>query len=516
MEHAALIKSEDQDRSPAVRHPALSKTRDLVQGGPPSRVLIVDDEQVIREILSDFLLMEGFQVATAGNGREALEVIERQRINMVISDLKMPEMGGLDLLAHLQVEHPDLVTLVMTGYGTVETAIEAMKLGAFDYVLKPFKVEEVMHTVRRGLEQQRLKAENFELRAALSLYRLANRLGTEVELEPTLSLIVETVKEQTEAQRVCVVLFPTEDTHWPGAFVGSGAPITQADLTELGLSTTEAVLAHEGRAFRYLKTTDNTRKVNSLLVGPLVSKACLLGVIIATRCTSRFFNEGDRKLLRIIADRAAVAVHNAQLFETQDRTFHSTIEALATALEEKDRYTAGHSQRVAEFAEITARELGRTAEECEWVYQGGRLHDIGKMTIRADELNKPGPLTDEEYKRFQEHPKFGEELLSPIPSFRQLIPAIGGHHEKWDGSGYPRGLVGEDIHWMARIMAVADTYDAMTSHRAYRSALKHKTAVAELERCAGTQFDPEVVPAFVVAIEKWRTKRAAEGRDYPR
>ncbi len=483
--------------------------------GQPARILVVDDELVIREILSDFLTMEGYQVLTAEDGSVAVEVLARERVNMVISDLKMPQMGGLELLEHIRDHHPELVTLIMTGYGTVESAIEAMKRGAFDYVLKPFKVEEVVHTVRRALNQARLQAENIELRGALSLYELAGHLGDTIELAPTLRLLVETVAEQSGADRVSAVLLPDEDERWEGAATG-GEPITDADLTEDGIRLPHAVLASNGRCFKYLRGSALTAEVSSLLMTPLVSRGKNLGFIIAVRDGGRSFNEGDRKLLTIIADRAAVAVHNAQLFTSLERTFVHTIEAFVTALEEKDRYTAGHSERVAEFAQVTAKEMDLGEDYVELIYQAGRLHDIGKLTIRTEELNKPGPLTDDEYERFKAHPGYGEMLLAKIPAFKKVLPGVGGHHEKYDGSGYPRGLEGENIPLMARIMAVADTYDAMTSHRAYRSALKHAIAVKELSRCAGTQFDPDVVESFLVAIERWRDARREAGREYPR
>ena len=476
----------------------------------------MDDESVIREILSDFLMMEGYQVLTAGDGTEAVEVLGRETVHMVISDLKMPQMGGLELLAHIREHYPELVTLIMTGYGTVETAIEAMKRGAFDYVLKPFKVEEVMHTVGRAFAQQRLRAENIELRAALSLYQLAGNLGDAIELAPTLRLVVDTVLAETQADRVSLILRPDEDQSWEGASAGEGEPITDADVTVEALSLTGAVVASNGRAFKYLRGSRRTQNVTSMMATPLTSQASPLGLLVAVREGGRAFIEGDRKLLTIIADRAAVAVHNAQLYSNLERSFVTTIEAFVTALEEKDRYTAGHSERVAEFALVTAREMGLAEQQCDLIYQGGRVHDIGKLTLKSDELNKPAALTDEEFQRFRAHPAYGERLLQDIPIFRKVLPAVGGHHEKWDGSGYPRGLSGDEIPLMARIMSVADTYDAMTSHRAYRSALKHTVAIAELDRCAGTQFDPDVVSAFLVAIETWRDERQAQGREYPR
>ena len=480
-----------------------------------ARVLVVDDEQVIREILSDFLLMEGYQVLTAANGRVALDVLAHHAVHLVLSDLKMPEMGGLELLEGIRDRYPEVVTLIMTGYGTVETAIEAMKRGAFDYVLKPFKVEEVVHTVRRGLEQQRLRAENIELRAALSLYQLAARLGDEPDLARTLRLVVATVLEQTNADRVSVILLPDDDVRWEGASSGHGEPITEHDLAEAALGLHGSVLANQGRAFRFLRGSDCTAPVTSLLMTPLTGRHKLLGLLVAVRHGGRPFIEGDRKLMTIIADRAAAAVHNAQLFETQERTFRHTIEALVTTLEEKDRYTAGHSARVAEFAEITARQMGLDEEFVQLIHQSGRLHDLGKIKLRTEELNKPGPLTPEEYERFKMHPVYGEELLGPIPSFRDVLPGVWGHHERFDGNGYPRGIGGDNIPLMARIMAVADSYDAMTSHRAYRTALTHGYAIGELVRCSGTQFDPTCVDAFLVAIETWRAVRSVAGESYP-
>lgn len=507
----------------AQRDPSVADGSGVERGGvarpagvEPARILVVDDEQVIREVLADFLLMEGFQVATVADGEAALAELERRSYNLVISDLKMPGMGGLELLAALRERFPDVVALIMTGYGTVETAIEAMKRGAYDYVLKPFKVEEVVHTVKRGLDRQRLRAENIELRSALSLYRLAARLGDELELDAVLRLVVDTVHEQTAADRVSVILLPHDDIRWEGAHAGAGEPLTEHDLTEEAIAAREPVLALNGRCFRYLRGSERTAGVTSLLLMPLVSRGRMLGILVAARDGERPFVEGHRKLLTILADRAAAAVHNAQLFEEQERTFRETIEAFVTALEDKDRYTRGHSERVAEFAQVTAREMGLPPREVELIYQGGRLHDIGKLTIKTEELNKPGALTPEEFERFKQHPVFGEQLMKRIPCFRPVLPAIAGHHEKFDGTGYPRGLKGEEIPLMARIMAIADTYDAMTSHRAYRSALSHAVAVDEIRRCSGTQFDPAVVEAFCRAIEVWREQRRAEGREYPR
>ncbi len=480
----------------------------------PARILLVDDEAVILEILSDFLLMEGHQILTASGGAEALQLLEREQVEMLISDLQMPSMDGLELLEQVKRRFPKVICLIMTGYATLDRATKAIRQGAFGSVIKPFKMEEVVLTVEKGLQAQRLQRENIELKAALSLYRLAAHLGDAVELPPTLQLIVETVAQQTEAQRACLLLFPRDGLEWLGASVG-GSPLRVEDLKPQALNLESAIQASEGRAFRYLQDTERTQEVSALLMAPLNSKGERLGLLLALREGEQRFNEGDRKLLTVIADRAAVAVHNAQLFESLERSFRHTIEALVVALEEKDPYTAGHSQRVAEYAQITAQEMGLSEREIELIYQSGRLHDIGKLTVRSEDLNKPSALVGEELSRFRRHPQCGEELLKQIPTFGPILAGVSSHHENYDGSGYPKGLKGEEIPLMARIMAVVDAYDAMTSCRAYRDALEHRIALKELQLYAGVQFDPRCVEAFVLAIRRWRTGQRKAGLSCP-
>ena len=155
------------------------------------RVLVVDDEKFIRDIIADFLGMEGYIVRTAEDGSSAVSELERARYDMIISDLKMPRMGGLELLKEVAKTHPDTLTVIMTGFGTVETAIDAMKRGAYDYILKPFKVEEIVHIVQRGLEKRRLAAENLRLREALSLYKVSEAIAASLSLDEVVSTLSE-------------------------------------------------------------------------------------------------------------------------------------------------------------------------------------------------------------------------------------------------------------------------------------------------------------------------------------
>jgi HD-GYP domain-containing protein (c-di-GMP phosphodiesterase class II) len=253
----------------------------------------------------------------------------------------------------------------------------------------------------------------------------------------------------------------------------------------------------------------------SLLAVPLRIKGKLIGWIsVASFTKTRRFDEGQRKLLSIVASRATAAIENARLYEDLRATFRQTIEGLAKAIDKMDRYTAGHSDRVAQYAMYLAIRLGLPPETVEIVRQSALMHDIGKIGCVLN-LNKPGKLTQDEYEMFKRHPGYGKDILDPIKFLHPLIPGVHLHHERWDGRGYPLGLKANDIPLIARIISVADTYDAMTSDRAYRRALPHEVAVAEIERCSGTQFDPEVADNFNAGLDDYREERLAKGDKVP-
>src|SRR5690349_24960298 len=179
---------------------------DAVPPAENARILVVDDEKFIRDIIADFLAMEGYVVRTAADGAAAADELRRARFDLVISDLKMPRMGGLELLREVSEVHPDTMTIIMTGFGTVETAIDAMKRGAYDYILKPFKVEEVIHIVQRGLEKQRLAAENLRLREALSLYKVSEAIAASLSLDEVIATLSDSAIHEVRADVACTWL----------------------------------------------------------------------------------------------------------------------------------------------------------------------------------------------------------------------------------------------------------------------------------------------------------------------
>jgi HD-GYP domain-containing protein (c-di-GMP phosphodiesterase class II) len=215
-----------------------------------------------------------------------------------------------------------------------------------------------------------------------------------------------------------------------------------------------------------------------------------------------------------VGSRAAAAIENARLYEDLRATFRQTIGGLARAIDKMDRYTAGHSGRVANYATHIANVLGLGSEMVETVRQSALMHDIGKIGCTMN-LNKPGKLTLDEYDTFKRHPIFGKDILEPIKFLAPLLPGVHLHHERWDGRGYPLGLRGENVPLIARIIAVADTYDAMTTDRAYRRALPHDVAVKEIDRCTGSQFDPGVASAFTDGLDRFREEQRDKGGKVP-
>ena len=493
-------------------------------GTPSARILIVDDERVIREILSDFLKMEGYAVECAPDGAVAIEMLNAdvEPFDLVVTDLKMPNVGGIELIDHISKLNLPPVPLVMTGFGTVETAIAAMKKGAYDYILKPFKVEEVLVIIERALEKKRLREENIQLRETLSLYNMSQALNTSLSLDRVLEILLDTTMAEVDADAVCLLLRDgMTDTFTPAVQQTTYNTASEVKLDLMGVPDIKylrdefehgrPVLAHRADIERYFTSLPSGKPPLAFMALPLKVRDRLIGMLnVYGYEPGMRFTEGQRKLLSVLSGRAATAIENARLYEELKTMFRETLESLILALEAKDRYTAGHTKRVTEYTRIIVEAMALSAPDRETICQGAMLHDIGKIGIDPQKINKPGKLTDEEMTMFRSHPAIGRRIVAPIKFLENIIPCVYYHHERFDGTGYPDGLQGPDIPLGARIVAVADTYDAMTSTRAYRKALSHDVAAAELRRCRGSQFDPKVVDVFLTAMAERRSPEAAQ------
>lgn len=243
-------------------------------------------------------------------------------------------------------------------------------------------------------------------------------------------------------------------------------------------------------------------KTKTMLCIPVLIKDRLLGILQAINKKEDFFNEYDLEILTVIGSQVAVAIENSRLYNELKETFYSVVFALADTIEKRDPYTGGHTRRVMNYSIATGIEMGLNSEEIEKLKLAAILHDIGKIGIRDFILLKEGMLTDEEFSMMKNHTIYGAEILSQIKQLKEIVNGVKYHHEKFDGTGYPEGLRGEEIPIIARIIAVADAFDAMTTDRPYRKGLSSELAIRELKNSAGSQFDPMVIEAFIKAYNK--------------
>ncbi|MGB9628363.1 MAG: HD domain-containing phosphohydrolase [Thermodesulfobacteriota bacterium] len=256
---------------------------------------------------------------------------------------------------------------------------------------------------------------------------------------------------------------------------------------------------------RFFKGVDERTdfKTRNLICVPVKVKGKVIGVLEAiNKKGGEEFNKEDLSLFTSLSDQVAIALDNSRLYQELEEMFFQTAESLADAIEKRDPYTGGHTQRVTSYSLAIANYLSLGPLEKKWLKIASVLHDVGKIGIEDQILRKPAQLTPEEFNLIKRHSNMGAEIIEHIRQLKEIVPGVKYHHEQMNGKGYPEGLKGEDIPLLAKIVAVADTYDAMTTDRPYRSALSKKTAIEELKKCSGTQFDQEVVNAFVLAYEK--------------
>jgi len=490
-----------------------------------NRVLVIDDEQVVRDVLNDFLTSENFTVNSVDSAESALQELASKHYDIVLSDMKMPGMNGIELLRTIKDQKLDTMVIIMTGFGTVDTAVEAIKLGAFDYIMKPFKVDELLQVIRRAMAQLKLERENIRLKEVMNLYEMSEAVNQSLNLENVMKAIADTALRELGADLVSILLEQPQEfeTRLTEQFVYPEPEPGQPDASgsidqELIFKRMEAkpyLIIPQSQLRRFFKKLPERKGLSCLLSVPLRIKGLAVGSVNVYSYRQNYrFSDGEAKLLVILADRAAQAIDNARLYQNLRRTFRGTIEGLVSALEAKDKYTSGHSRRVTEYALLVGLALRLSAEELEKIEWAGLLHDIGKIGIRLEALNKPGKITREEHEMFKDHTLMGKQIIDQIHFLRDIVPLVYYHHENYDGTGYPERIKGDHIPLGARILAIADSYDAMTSDRPYRKALSQEEAIKELKRCGGTQFDPALVEVFIKALEENRKEAEERKREW--
>ena len=333
-----------------------------------------------------------------------------------------------------------------------------------------------------------------------ALYEVSRRLGATLDVDEVLETLLDSALALLRADAGYLVLGESPDTLFLRATRGVG----KASARQRS-SAAEWVLSHERPLV--LNAADARSPVDavtggcSLVAVPLPSASSAIGAAVVTvREASRRFTSDDVRLLSTIANQAGMAIANAELYAQLQDVYLATVRSLAEAIDAKDPYTRGHSDRVATLALLAADRLGLSHADRLALELSAYLHDIGKIGIREDVLNKPGRLDDAEAAEMRSHPTIGATILAHVEFPWTITPNVRHHHEHWDGSGYPDRLAGDEIPLLARILSVADSHEAMVSDRPYRKGRSTEEALAELRRCAGTQFDAAVVDVFCEAV----------------
>ncbi|HXM37700.1 MAG TPA: HD domain-containing phosphohydrolase [Gemmatimonadales bacterium] len=336
-------------------------------------VLVVDDEEPIRNALRKYLKQQQFEVHTAGSGEEALQQLRLHKVALMLSDIRMPGTSGVDLVPQALEIEPDLAILMLTAVNDATSAALCMQRGAMDYLTKPIELADLGRAVQRALKRREMQLENRHLN-------------------------------------------------------------------------------------QWLKEEVTTR-------------------------TAELQRERNRL----------------------ERVSTATLEALVNALEAKDPYLRGHSARVADLSANVAAEMGLAEDEVDRVRMAGRLHDLGKIGTRESVVNKEGPLTAEEFEHVKQHVIIGAQILAPLVHLGDVVAMVKSHHERWDGTGYPDGLRGEEVPLGGRVIAAAEVFDALTTSRPYQEKMTPEQAVDRMADLSGTVLDPRVLEALVRIVGRRQT-----------
>jgi len=475
-------------------------------------VLVVDDEPALREICEEALSDVGYSVSLASDGEDALVRLAAQSFDLVISDLRMPALNGQDLLSQIRQRKLDVDFLVMTGYGTTETAVDLMKNGAADYIAKPFDLKHLQLRVRSILEQRKLRKEQEKLSAVVRMLNLSKGLGSQLNHVAVVEEFLSHLRENFSPDAICLLL-PEMMGHRPTLV--QGRLLEANEVLRLFVTRLCDKILNQGRS--YLLDQLTLRKSNfnpaifpngfpySVMAVPLDLPHKRIGSIALVRDESNaIYHEQDLQLLGVFASHTASSLQNSHLYSRLRTMNQDVIRSFAQAVEVKDQYTRGHSERVADYACRLGQSIGLAAKELERLQIAGMLHDIGKIGIPDHILNKPGALTEDEYENMKRHSSMGREILGQVSAMSDVTDIIYHHHERVDGLGYPDGLSGDAVPFLARIICLVDSYEAMTSNRAYRQSLPLDKVMYALDRGAGSQWDKDLTLAWMSIVEKDR------------
>ncbi|HOO37737.1 MAG TPA: response regulator [Deltaproteobacteria bacterium] len=465
------------------------------------KVLIVDDDPGIRSTISELIEELGYLCETASDGLDAVELLDSGPYLCVFTDIMMPNMSGLELIKKIKARDVSLPIIVITGYASLEIAIDAMKYGASDFISKPFKVKQIELMLNKVKREKDLVEENKRFSDTLQLHRLIDNLVGQIEDKNEELISLQAISEKIISMKgirdlvgaiidVSKQLLDEADVRF--------FPISRKHNTLIDPDGGKEILLEPGLLKGNIIRKNGSGKALTdkfETIFPLMIEGQVFGALDIL--TSSILGDDKESKILYLLDRSAERMENVALYEGLYENMLSTLNSMAKILDARDPHTSQHSTRVTSLSMAMGKALGLDEDDLDVLYIAASLHDIGKVGIPDHILLKPDGLTNEEFAVIKKHPDIGADILKPIPPMAKETEIIRHHHERYDGRGYPAGLKGKEIPYLSRIISLADSFDAMTSDRPYRDGMSIEKAVEEIERCKGSQFDPELAEIFI-------------------
>lgn len=499
-----------------------------------ARIFVVDDEKQICALLKRLLEREGHDVTAFDRPEDALAAVERERPDLLVTDLMMPVMSGLELIERVRERLPDIAALVITGYASIENVVDALRGGVNDFVTKPFSVAEIRSVTARLLEERAERLRSGTDAEAAEPGRTAPPEVPGIRLPGDASgTLARRLAEMSLRERIHALLGDTESSLevlprltelFRGALDISHAALVVPSLRERALDLHATTAGRPTRPIHIDEDSpwvasaregacelsrDDIAELEAVLdVGPAAAAPLCRrrggvrdGLLVVTRTSgTEPFDKHDLRRLGVAALATGDVVAALRAAERAEDAYVDTLAAIVTATEGRSPWFARHSERVRDLSVRLGRQVGLSDDDLRVIDSAARLLDLGRLRIPDDLLGKATPPSDDEWDLLRQHVAVADTLLRPVGRLRHVKPVIRHHHENWDGSGYPDGLRGQEIPYLAALVRVTDAYAALTSPRAWRAALSPDEALAEVRDLAGRHFHPDLADAFVADV----------------
>ncbi|MBM3253054.1 MAG: HD domain-containing protein, partial [Candidatus Omnitrophica bacterium] len=491
-----------------------------------ARVLLVSNESLISDLLNEVLSKDKHILKTFVYGKETLEELIREDFDIILIDMELEDMNAYAFMEEFRKGKSNPILIPIIKSSSEEAIKEVLRLGAFDYIPKPIDKGRLYFSIHNALESKRLNEDYTiqigKLREHISKLELMlhekekvlfiiNNISKEIsksfDLDDIVKAIVDNIYTALEIEICSILLLDDSGNLYIKYAIGLDPEIISSTKIAKGEGISGWVLEHKKAIFvddierdnRFAKKSDERYYTKSFISVPLYTKIGPIGVLnINNKRSKERFSIEDLRLLQEIAMEASIAIEKAKLYKSLQELYITAVKSLVYAIDMRDHYTHSHSELVAKYAVAISKGLDLEEYEAKIIEQAAQLHDIGKIGIRDSILNKPGPLTKEEFEEMKLHSTKGAEIIEPLEFLQEVAKIVRQIHERYDGKGYPDGLKGEDITIGARIIAVSDAFDTMCSERIYRKRkLTMEEAIVELKKNSGTQFDPKIVEVFL-------------------